>query len=208
MYGKEIEELWLLPNDQYTCPKCENISLIKRIDYDDGKINIYCSEHKEQKMTFKDYLQKMSKYTYFNAKCWGCKRRRQKDYFYQNLVFTYCYTCNKPFCHACKNDNEHQSIHKINELNNKWKSHYDKFYYHYCEKCNKNLCDECQTKRQNHGTKYSLYETPKEEDKLALRKRNKLLKMLLLILPFSIKLNELIIGSQNKFPYNYIYYKL
>ena len=143
----------------------------------------------------------MSKNIYYNKKCSLCDNI-QKDNM--DFIFDYCLHCKKIICQKCKSKHTCRQILKLNDLDNKCPKHHNKFYEHFCKECNKNFCSLCTHEHKNHEILSSSDFTPTEEIN-NLIKFNELFKKELEILPYLIKINDLLIKCQDKFRFNYFH---
>ena len=199
---KNIQKILELPNDNYTCAYCESIPEILHIDYGTGSINFKCQTHGENTLSLKEYFLAMSKNIYYNKKCSLCGNI-QKDNM--DFIFEYCLHCKKIICGKCKSKHSHLQILKLNDLDNKCPKHHNKFYEYFCKECNKNFCSLCADQHQDHEEILSSSEFIPTEEINNLIKFNELFKKELEILPYLIKINDLLITCQNKFRFNYFH---
>ena len=198
---KDIKEIIKIPNDNYTCSECGLIPQILNVDYSIGEIEFHCQIHGTKKMLLKDYLLKMSKHSYFNKKCSLCEKVQKN---YPNSIFDYCLYCKKIICQDCQPKHTHTQILKLNDLDNKCLKHHNKFYTFYCFKCKKNYCDLCK-EHEDHGENASSYEFMPTKEIDVLKKCNMLFKKEMKILPYLIKINNLLITCQSKYSFNYFH---
>ena len=200
---KDLKEIIKLPNDNYTCIECYLIPEILNVDYSSGEIEFNCRIHGIKKISLKEYLLKMSKNTYFYKKCSFCKNIQNKcPYFF----FDYCLFCKKIICQDCQKKHSHTQILKLNDLDNKCLRHHNKFYTSYCMKCKENYCDLCKEHNEDeHGEQASSYDFMPTKEIDTLKKCNSLFKKEMKILPYLIKINDLLITSQSKFSFNYFH---
>jgi hypothetical protein len=199
---KNLKKILEIPNDNYTCVFCESIPEILHIDYGTGSITFKCPTHGEKTLSLKDYFMEMSKNIYYNKKCSLCKNI-QKDNI--DSIFEYCLHCRKIICGKCKSKHTHLQILKLNDLDNKCQKHHNKFYEHFCKKCNQNFCSLCSDKHKYHEEILSSSDFIPTEEIKNLIKFNELFRKELEILPYLIKINDLLITCQNKFPFNYFH---
>ena len=198
---KDINEILRIPNDNYTCSECSLIPEITNIDYGIGKIEFNCKIHGKKKMSLKTYLLKMAKFSYYNKKCSFCNEV-QKDY--TNYIFDYCLFCQKIICKNCQSKHTHTQILKLNDLDNKCMKHHNKFYDHFCVDCKENYCNLCKD-HESHKEKCSSYDSLPTKEINILKDSNNLFKKEMEILPYLIKINELLITCQSKFAFNYFH---
>ena len=200
---KDLKEIIKIPNDNYTCSECELIPTILDVNYATGEIEFSCRIHGVKKMFLKHYLLEMSKHTYMNKKCSFCGKLQKKE---PDLIFDYCLFCKKIICQECqsKRAHTHSQILKLNDLDNKCLIHHNKLYSCYCFKCKKNYCDLCQ-EHEDHGENASSYDFMPTKEIDILKKCNILFKKEMKILPYLIKINDLLITSQSKYSFNYFH---
>ena len=198
---KNLNEILKLPNDNYTCTECGLIPEILKIDYGTGKIEFNCETHGKKNMPLKDYLLEMSKNVYYNKKCSFCEKI-QKDS--PDFIFEYCLFCKKIICKKCQSKHKHVQILKLNDLDNKCQKHHNKLYEFFCKDCKKNFCSLC-TNHEKHEEKYSSYDFLPTNEIKTLKKSNDLFKKEMEILPYLIKINDLLITCQSKYPFNYFH---
>ena len=200
---KDLKEIIKLPNDNYTCTECELIPEIKEVDYSSGEIEFNCRVHGNKKIPLKNYLLEMSKNTYFHKKCSFCRKIQNKS---PDFIFDYCLFCKKIICQDCQQKHTHIQILKLNDLDNKCLIHHNKFFTCYCFKCKENYCDSCKKHTEDeHGEQASSYEFMPSKEIDILKKCNILFKKEMKILPYLIKINDLIITSQSKYSFNYFH---
>lgn len=200
---KDLKEIIKLPNDNYTCTECELIPEIKEVDYSSGEIEYNCRVHGNKKIPLKNYLLEMSKNTYFHKKCSFCRKIQNKS---PDFIFDYCLFCKKIICQDCQQKHTHIQILKLNDLDNKCLIHHNKFFTCYCFKCKENYCDSCKKHTEDeHGEQASSYEFMPSKEIDILKKCNILFKKEMKILPYLIKINDLIITSQSKYSFNYFH---
>ena len=198
---KDIKEIIKIPNDNYCCTECDLIPKILDIDYSTGDIEFECKVHKVKKMSLKKYLLEMSKNIYFNKKCSFCEKIQNED---PDSIFDYCLFCKKIICPNCKKKHNHLQILKLNDLDNKCSKHHDKLYEYFCFKCNENYCGECK-EHDEHGENASSHDFMPSTEIDTLKKCNELFKKEMKILPYLIKINDLLITSQSKYSFNYFH---
>ena len=198
---KDLREIISIPNDNYTCTQCELIPKILELDYSTGEIEFECKVHGVKKMLLKQYLLEMSKYTYYNKKCSFCQKIQKNDI---KCIFDYCIFCKKIICKDCQENHTHLQILKLNDLDNKCLKHHDKLYESYCFKCQENYCNLCKG-HENHGENKSIYAFMPTKEIDTLKRCNLLFKKEMKILPYLIKINDLLITSQSKFSFNYFH---
>ena len=198
---KDLREIISIPNDNYTCTQCELIPKILEMDYSTGVIEFECKVHGVKKMLLKQYLLEMSKYTYYNKKCSFCQKIQKDDIKY---IFDYCLFCKKTICKDCQKKHTHLQILKLNDLDNKCLKHHDKLYESYCFKCKENYCNLCKG-HEDHGENMSSYAFMPTKEIDTLKRCNLLFKKEMKILPYLIKINDLLITSQSKFSFNYFH---
>lgn len=198
---QSINDILSIPNDNYTCSECELTPQILNIDYSTGQIELKCEVHGIKKITLKEYLLKMSKYIYYNKKCSFCPEIQKNN---KDFVFDYCLYCKSVICQKCQYKHNHTQILKINDLENKCLKHHNKLYEFFCKDCNKNYCSLC-TNHKKHEEKISSYDFIATEEIKTLKKSNDLFKKELEILPYLIKINDLLITCQSKYVFNYFH---
>ena len=198
---KDLKEIIIIPNDNYTCTECNLVPKILKIDYSTGTIEFECKIHHIKKMFLKNYLLKMSKHIYFNKKCDFCQKVQNES---QGSIFDYCLYCKKIICQDCKKKHNHLQILKLNDLDNKCLKHHNKLYEYFCFKCNENYCCECK-EHEEHGENASSYDFLPSTEIDTLTKCNNLFKKEMKILPYLIKINDILITSQAKYTFNYFH---
>jgi hypothetical protein len=96
-----------IPNNQYSCPKCDLVPEIKGIDCSNGIIEIICPYHGEITMQIDEYFHSELPYLYYSFECYFSKLK-QSDYIKDNIIFSKCLQCdNKIFCHSCLKEHGH-----------------------------------------------------------------------------------------------------
>ena len=196
---KHLKEILNMPNDNYTCSECERIPEIEYIDYGTGEIVFKCKIHGKKQMPLKTYLLKMSDNVYYSKKCSFCHEIQKND---NKHVFDYCLFCKKIICDKCRKKHTHTQILKLNDLDNKCLKHHNKLYEFYCTQCEENYCSSCK-EHDKHKELHSSYDfLPTKEIKI-LKNSNDLFKKEMEILPYLIKINELLITCQSKYSFNY-----
>ena len=198
---KNITKILELPNDNYSCTECDSIPEILYIDYGKGLIQFKCQTHGKKTMSLKEYLLKMSKYVYYNEKCSICKEIQKNN---TNYIFDYCLYCKLIICQKCQSKHTHQQILKLNDLDNKCRKHHNKLYEYFCGECNQNFCSLC-TQHKKHEEIFSSYDFISNKEIQNLKKSNELYKKEFEILPYLIKINDLLITCQSKFSFNYFH---
>lgn len=198
---KDLKEILKIPNDNYTCSECELIPEIQYIDYSTGTIEFKCKTHGVKRMLLKNYLLKMSKNVYYNKKCSFCSKIQKENI---DNIFDYCLFCKKIICEKCKSKHTHIQTLKLNDLDNKCLKHHNKFYSYYCTECKKNYCNECKDEC-NDEKKISSQEFLSTKEIKILENSNNLFKKEMEILPYLIKINELLITCQSKYCFNYFH---
>ena len=198
---KNIKQIFELPNDNYSCTDCELIPEILHIDYGTGSITFKCQIHGTKTLSLKEYLLTMSNNTYYNKKCSFCDniQKNNKDY-----IFDFCLYCKQITCKKCQSKHKHLQTLKLNDLDNKCQKHHNKFYEYFCKTCKQNFCNLC-TEHKDHEEISSSYDFIPNEEIKNLKKSNELFKKELEILPYLIKINDLLITCQSKFSFNYFH---
>jgi surface protein len=191
-----------IPNDQYSCPKCDLVPEIKGIDCSNGIIEIICPYHGEITMQIDEYFHSELPYLYYSFECYFSKLK-QSDYIKDNIIFSKCLQCdNKIFCHSClKEHGHHKKKIKTNEINNICHTHLknnDK----YCVKCRKHFCKEekCIEKCKHKPVQIG-HADNKDIEKI--KNKKKLLIKNKELLEYSIKLLDTVIETYEKHPTNY-----
>jgi hypothetical protein len=198
---KNIQKILELPNDNYTCTDCELIPEILHIDYGTGSITFKCQIHGEKTLSLKDYFMAMSNNIYYNKKCSFCHNIQNNN---TDVIFDYCLYCKKIICGKCKLKHTHLQTLKLNDLDNKCMKHHNKFYEYFCKECNQNFCSLC-TEHKEHEEIFSSCDFIPTEEIKKLKKSNELFKKEIEILPYLIKINDLLITCQSKFSFNYFH---
>lgn len=198
---KNLKKILEIPNDNYTCTKCESIPEILHVDYGTGSITFKCQIHGEKTLSLEKYFLEMSQKIYYNKKCSLCNNIQKNN---KDFIFDYCLYCKKIICEKCKSKHNHLQTLKLNDLDNKCLKHHNKFYKYFCKKCNQNYCSDC-TEHKNHEEILSSSDFIPTEEIKNLKKFNELFEKELKILPYLIKINELLITCQNNFPFNYFH---
>ena len=93
---------------------------------------------------------------------------------------------------------------KLNDFDNKCVKHHNKFYEYFCKECNQNFCSLC-TEHKDHEEIFSSCDFIPTEEIKKLKKSNELFKKEIEILPYLIKINDLLITCQSKFSFNYFH---
>ena len=189
-----------IPNDQYVCPECELMPEIKKIDFNEGFIEIYCPKHKEIILKIDKYFQNELKNLYIKKHCqftpmnqWEVWKRDNNDIF--------GYFERKVRCIDCMKGKDPSKIIKVNEINNKCFDHLMDFNA-FCTKCEKHFCGfkECKCK---HTKEIKEITQPKKEDiNTLVEKKNSLIKYKEII-DYLIKILATSIETYEKHPKNY-----
>ena len=190
-YHKEISVPSYIKSKEVICPECEEICLIKMMDY---KISLSgCKNGHEINNISLESFKNTQLINESNIKCFKCNNNKNKTY---NKQFYICLTCQKNLCPLCSSS--HDKNHKIIDYNKKnyiCNSHNDAF-ISYCKDCKNNLCMLCE-KKHNHNHKIINYkniiedeETIKEKVNVFKNKIDKMKENILDIIDILKKLNE------------------
>ena len=147
-----------IPDDEYICPKCEQIPEILGIHFDNGRIKFQCKNCGIIDIYVTDYFSKFeqSENNYLNFSCAICKKKPgDKD----NIFF--CYDCKKKLCDSCAKDKEkHSQSHYIRKIIEKKKfcsEHYNEEIVEFCLDCKENVCREKKNSRHKDHKLISLF---------------------------------------------------
>ena len=195
---KGFEEMEKIPKDQFLCPLCANIPVIKKVHTDNGHIEFICKYHGEKDYTINDYAKAMkdSMFTYFKTKCRHCNKVKGNI----ERKFQYCCRCKVDSCEECVNRFDFQEIdHRRNHLDfcipvNK-KNHvclehtYDEF-LEFCIDCQENICQREKIERHRGHKKVSILNNDIANYRRMIINKNKILSDIirfnqLLIIPYT-----------------------
>lgn len=95
-------------------------------------------------------------------------------------------------------------ILKLNDLDNKCLKHHNKLYEYFCSEFKENICNLCKDHINHQEIISSYVHIPNKEIEM-MEKYNNILKREIEILPYIIKINDLIISSQSKYSFNYFH---
>lgn len=202
---KEMEKI---PKDQFLCPLCGNIPVIKNVHTDNGHIELICKYHGILDFPINDYAKAMkdSMYTYFKIKCGHCNKEQGTE----EPLFKYCYYCKLNFCSECVNrfdlrGIDHRRNHldfciDVNEKNHKCHEHPLKEFTEYCYDCQENICEKEKTERHRDHKKVNLFTLYEQAAKYRTRivEKNRILSDI-------IRFNQLILNSYDKFQDNFFH---
>lgn len=202
---KIMEEI---PKDQFLCPLCGNIPIIKNVHTDNGHIELICKYHGILDYTIKDYAMAMkdSMFTYFKMKCGHCNKEQGAE----GPMFKYCSYCKIDLCEECVNrfdlrGLDHRRNHldfciDVNEKNHKCLEHIKAEFTEYCYDCQENICEKEKTERHRGHNKvnlFKLYDQSEKYKKLIVEKNR--------ILSDIIRFNQLILNSYDHFQDNFFH---
>ena len=208
MPDKGFEIMEEIPKDQFLCPLCENIPIIKNVHTDNGHIELICKYHGILDYTIKDYAMAMkdSMFTYFKMKCGHCNKEQGAE----GPMFKYCSYCKLDLCEECVNrfdlrGLDHRRNHldfciDVNEKNHKCLEHIKAEFTEYCYDCQENICEKEKTERHRGHYKvnlFTLYDQSAKYKALIVEKNR--------ILSDIIRFNQLILNSYDKFPDNFFH---
>ena len=186
-----------IPNDQYTCPECNLVPEILKIDFVNGSIDLKCQNHGEQKTDIKEYFKGVTKHSYYNLQCNNDKAKQSENI---NEIFEYCVKCKQNLCQSCSKNHEHESSFiKVNELNSKCPSHL-KDYEKYCISCKTHFCNNEEI-NCDHEIENIIPQTNEKINTLK-NKKNELIKNKEIIENI-IKLLDVVMTTYEKHPSNY-----
>ena len=201
MPDSKYDDINNIPNDQYSCIKCNLVPEIKKINYEEGIIEFECPKHGIKKLLIKDYFINELENLYYNSKCTfgGLKQ-------WENLknIFKKCFKCGNTYCFKCANVHEHKKnfLKSVNELNNICPIHFNNYNFYYCSICKKHFCkdEKCNC---NHGNERKKINKAKDEDIKKIKDTKAQLIKKKETLEYSIKLLDTILTTYEKHPYNY-----
>ena len=203
---KIMEEI---PKDQFLCPLCGNIPIIKNVHTDNGHIELICKYHGILDYTIKDYAMAMkdSMFTYFKTKCGHCNKVQGAE----GPMFKYCSYCKLDLCEECVNrfdlrGLDHRRNHldfciDVNEKNHKCLQHIKVDFTEYCHDCQENICEKEKAERHRGHKKVNFFKLYYEQ----LRKYRALIFEKNRILSDIIRFNQLILNTYDKFPDNFFH---
>ena len=197
-----------IPKDQFLCPLCGNIPIIKNVHTDNGHIELICKYHGILDYTIKDYAMAMkdSMFTYFKTKCGHCNKMQGAE----GPMFKYCSYCKIDLCEECVNrfdlrGLDHRRNHldfciDVNEKNHKCLEHNKAEFKDYCCDCQENICEKEKTERHRGHKKDNLVKLHEQSAKYRtlIVEKNKILSDI-------IRFNQLIINSYDKFQDNFFH---
>ena len=203
-----FEEMKKIPKDQFLCPLCGNIPVIKNVHTDNGHIELICKYHGLLDYTIKDYgmAMKDSMFTYFKIKCGHCNKEQGAE----EPLFKYCYYCKLNLCSECVNrfdlrGIDHRRNHldvciDVNEKNHKCLEHIKGEITEYCYDCQENICDKEKTERHRGHNKANIFKLYEESTKYRtmIIEKNRILSDI-------IRFNQLILNSYDKFQDNFFH---
>jgi len=133
----------LKESKEIICPTCnENVI----IDLKDYKLEMKCKNNHINKISFKNYNNKID---LSKIVCYKCNMKRSDVY---KNEFYICLKCNSCLCPLCKSvhDQNHEII--IYDNKNYICSKHNENYTKYC--CKKNICIECEKEHKSHSSIY------------------------------------------------------
>ena len=188
------------PNDQYVCPKCDLMPEIKRIDFDAGKISIYCPTHKDNTLEIKEYFENELNHLYIK-KCCKFNQMSQYDVWKRDKKDLFGYFEGKVCCIECMRNKDRNKIILVNEINNKCLKHL-MYFDTFCTKCEKHFCSFKECKCEHTKERKKITEPKKEDIKTLKGKKESLIKYKEII-DYLIKILETSIETYENHPKNY-----
>ena len=212
----DLEDILKIPNDQYTCTECSLVPEILKIDYEFNEIEFKCKDHGIKRLSIKDYFINSSRYSYYNYKCQKCEKyqkdlleneeiSKKEDKNLSNIIFNYCYECQKIFCPNCSKKHNHKSLLAVNQLNNKCKIHFEEDNFNtYCITCGENACNiNKDPAHKEHFIEIIPKLNPKEDKINMIMIKNNLIKKNIELLEYLYKINNTIITTYKVSKFNY-----
>ena len=213
--NKEIEnpdEIYLIPDNQYTCPDCALVPQFITMDYDLNEVHFKCKVHGLKKIPVKSYFINESKFLYYNCICAECNIPQKKFNLLNEKIrdqntFNYCYECKKTLCPNCSLNHKHKKLVLVSKLNNRCDQHFDEPDFSiYCVTCHEHVCAfDDKEKHQDHYIEYLDKNHPKEDDINYILNKNNFIKQNIKLLEYIYKLNNTIIQTYYTSPNNYFY---
>ena len=214
--NKEIEnpdEIFSIPDNQYTCPDCALIPQFVTMDYDLNEVHFKCKVHGLKKLPLKTYFINESKFLYFNCICAKCNTPQKKFNLMNEKerdqnTFSYCYECKKTFCPNCSKDHKHKKqLILVSKLNNKCNQHFDEApFTTYCVTCHDHVCaHDDEEKHKEHYIEYIEKNHPSDDDINYILNKNNFIKQNIKLLDYIYKINNTILQTYYTSPNNYFY---
>ena len=209
MPDKGFEIMKEIPKDQFLCPLCGNIPIIKNVHTDNGHIELICKYHGILDYTIEDYALalKDSMFTYFKTKCGHCNKVQGAE----GPMFKYCSYCKLDLCEECVNrfdlrGLDHRRNHldfciDVNEKNHKCLEHIKVDFTEYCYDCQEHICENEKAERHRGHKKVNFFKLYYDQ----LIKYRDLIVEKNRILSDIIRFNQLILNSYDKFPDNFFH---
>lgn len=142
-----------IPNDEFTCNKCETVPEILEIHSDTSKLSLECKKHPLTKISVSKYLNQLSKsnFSYRENKCYKCEKKAKE------ILMHFCIKCRNFVCERCKvyYHQEHEELGyliPIEEKNNICKIHPKEKAENFCFDCEEIICE----KDNNHSDHYKI----------------------------------------------------
>ena len=207
-----------VPKDQYLCPKCLTPHEIF-INPSLNEVEIKCSsKSSKNKYSISDYLDEITKTSYYYYKCEICKKNIQKNFKIEDdCIFKYCYQCNKIICMQCLDFSHpnHTNVIASNQIFNKCSVHFNEDYDYFCIDCNTHLCKNCPLilhKKHRLVKLEDIFPTKPEINRYKEKKNEFIMQKEILLkqirdLDNLINLSDIIYETYEKHSKNYFYIK-
>ena len=139
----QIKEFKRVPDDQFTCSKCEIVPEILEMHSDSGNLSLNCNKHAIIQTSTTEYLDslKTSNFTYLNTKCFVCNAKPRK----KKTQLQFCVKCGKPLCKKCielTHMEDMPFLIPIAEKNNTCRIHPKEKAELYCQDCEEIICED------------------------------------------------------------------
>ena len=207
-----------VPKDQYLCPKCLTPHEIF-INTSLNEVELKCSSKSfKNKYSICDFLDEITKTSYFYYKCEICKKNIQKNFKIEDdCIFKYCYQCNKIICMQCLDFSHpnHKNVIASNQIFNKCSEHFNEDYEYFCINCNIHLCKNCPLnlhKKHRLIKLVDIFPTKAEINRYKEKKNEFIIQKEILLkqirdLDNLINLSDIIFETYEKHNKNYFYIK-